>query len=105
VVAESEAGSGLERPASRCRWICQFIFNLGAEECTWIALLISSGRLEAAAAACDAFLFKMPLEGGVTLLDFRVAATRFADIRSAISKELYVTIGAVKRKQERKRDV
>jgi hypothetical protein len=22
VVAESEAGSGLERPASRCRWIC-----------------------------------------------------------------------------------
>ena len=57
----------------------------------------------AAAAACDAFLFRMPLEGGVMLLAFRVAATRFADIRSAISKELYVTIGAVKRRREREK--
>jgi hypothetical protein len=45
----------------------------------------------------------MLLEGGVTLLAFRVAATRFADIRSAISKELYVTIGAVKRRREREK--
>jgi hypothetical protein len=75
------------------------IFSLRAGERTWIALLISSGRLEAAAAACDAFLFKMPLEGGVTLLAFRVAATRFADIRRAMLKELYVTIGAVKRRR------
>lgn len=81
-MAESEAGSGLERLASR-----------------WIALLISSGRLEAAAAACDAFLFRMPLEGGAMLLAFRVAATRFADIRRAMLKEVYVTVGAVKRRR------
>jgi hypothetical protein len=41
----------------------------------------------------------MPLEDGVTLLAFRVAATRFADIRSAIPKGLYVTIGAVKKRR------
>jgi hypothetical protein len=41
----------------------------------------------------------MPLEGEVTLLAFRVAATRFADIRRAILKELYVTIGVVKRRR------
>ena len=40
----------------------------------------------AAAVACEAFLFKVPLEDEDMLLAFRVAAARFVDIRSAIWK-------------------
>ncbi len=45
-----------------------------------------SERFVAAAVACEAFLFTIPLAGEETLADFRVVATRFADIRRAIRK-------------------
>jgi hypothetical protein len=36
--------------------------------------------------ACEAFLFTIPLADEETFADFRVVATRFADIRRAIRK-------------------
>ena len=53
---------------------------------TYISFLTPSERFVAAAAACEASLFNMPLESEDVLLAFRVAATLFADIRSTISK-------------------
>lgn len=52
-----------------------------------MSFLTPSERFVAAAVACDAFLFRMPLAGNERLFAFRVAATRLADIRRAI---LYV---------------
>lgn len=71
-VAESEAGSGFGSWASR-----------------YISLRTGSERFVAAAAAAwEALLFTMQLEEHNGLLDFRVAPTRFADIRRAIAEKL-----------------
>lgn len=55
---------------------------------TYISFLSPSERFVAAAAAWDAFLFSKQLGKEVLLLGFRVAATRFADIRRAIAEDL-----------------
>jgi hypothetical protein len=51
-------------------------------------LRTGSERFVAAAAAWEAFLFTIQLEEDNGLLDFRVAPTRFADIRRAIAEKL-----------------
>ena len=59
-----------------------------------------SERFVAAAAACEAFLLTMQLGDEDTLLAFRAAATRFADIRRAIAEKLNA---AMRTKEERRR--
>jgi hypothetical protein len=49
-----------------------------------MAVFIPSGKFVAAAAACEAFLFKMQLAVEEALPALRVATTLFADIRRAI---------------------
>ena len=51
---------------------------------TYMSSLVPSERFVAAAVACDAFLFMMPLFCEEILQAFRVAATRLADIRRVI---------------------
>ena len=83
-VAESAGGSGLDNWASRCS---QFVSHLPIrkdELRTYISFLTPSERFVAAAVACDAFRFIIPLDERQVLLDFRVAATLFADIWKAI---------------------
>lgn len=59
---------------------------------TYISFLTPSERFVAAAVACEAFLLKTPLVVEDKLLACRVAATRFADIRSAIQNKIYGTM-------------
>jgi hypothetical protein len=54
---------------------------------------VSWGRFVATAVACEAFLLKTPLADEDKLLDLRAAVTLFADIRRAILKEVYRTMG------------
>jgi len=49
-----------------------------------MSFLTPSERFVAAAVACEAFLFRMPLAGATRLFALRVVATRLVDIRRAI---------------------
>jgi hypothetical protein len=88
-VAESEGGSGFGSWASRWRFHVSHIINAGGAVRTYISLRTGSERFVAAAAAWEAFLLRMQLGECNWLLDFRVAPTRFADIRRAIAKRFY----------------
>lgn len=60
---------------------------------------MSWGRFVAAAVACEAFLLKTPLADEDKLLDLRAAVALFADIRRAMLKELYRTMGITKKEE------
>jgi hypothetical protein len=87
-VAESEAGSGLGSWASRWRYYVSEIVNAERAVRTYISLRTGSERFVAAATAWEALLFTMQLDEDNGALEFRVAPTRFADIRRAIAEKL-----------------